>query len=81
MTDDEISSSAYAFLAADYYDYAYTNKQVSLTREIDERLGRVFGKDWKAEVDKMKKSKMKSLMPPQLSEEEAEETEEETTKQ
>lgn len=72
MTDDEISSSVYSFLAADYHDYAYTNKQSTLVHEIDERMSRVFGKEWKAEVDKLKKSKIKSLMQPQLSEEEEE---------
>ncbi|QJB42347.1 hypothetical protein HF324_32685 [Chitinophaga oryzae] len=76
MTDDEISSSVYSFLAADYYDYAYTNKQPALVSEIDERMSRIFGKNWKEEVDKLKKSKVKSLMQPQLSEEEEEDAEE-----
>ncbi|WP_212002892.1 hypothetical protein [Chitinophaga sp. HK235] len=73
MTDDEVTSSVYSFIAADYYNYAYTNKLTSIVQEINERMIRIFGKDWKEEVDKLKKSKVQALMQPQILEEEEEE--------
>ncbi|NSL87955.1 hypothetical protein ECE50_013995 [Chitinophaga sp. Mgbs1] len=72
MNDDEISSSVYCYLCSDYYDYAYTNKMQTIVQEIDEKMSRLFGRDWREELARMKKNKTRMLLQPQIMEEEEE---------
>ncbi|WP_143310254.1 hypothetical protein [Chitinophaga vietnamensis] len=64
MTDDEITSSVYCYLASDYYEYAYTNKMSQTVQDIQTLMSRLFGGNWKEEIDKMKKSRARTIMQP-----------------
>ncbi|PSL46638.1 hypothetical protein CLV51_103619 [Chitinophaga niastensis] len=66
MTDDEITASVYSYLVRDYHDYAYTNKLSNVVQQIEETMGRIFGKNWKEEIDRMKKANTRMIMQPQI---------------
>lgn len=66
LSDDEISASIYIYIVRDYYDYAFTKKLSTITEEIDTRMTRLFGPDWKTEVDKIRKSRAPLLLPTEI---------------
>ncbi|CAL1517079.1 hypothetical protein [Chitinophaga sp. MM2321] len=66
MNDDEITTSVYSYLVRDYHDYAYTNKLTTVVHDINEKMKRLFGENWKEEIDRMKKSRTRMIMQPQI---------------
>ena len=63
LSDEEVSASIYVYLLRDYYDYAHTQKLKDILQSIDERMGRLFGEDWKADVDTIRKNRMPMKLP------------------
>ncbi|GAA0543224.1 hypothetical protein [Chitinophaga japonensis] len=69
MQDEEISTSVYIYLLRDYYDYVHSKKIQDTIQRIDEKMGRLFGDNWKEEVDLIRKTRAPLMMPPQTMEE------------
>lgn len=69
LQDEEISTSVYIYLLRDYYDYVHNKKIQDRINEIDEKMGRLFGENWKEEVDRIRKTRAPLMMPPQTMEE------------
>lgn len=63
LSDDEISASIYIYIVRDYYDYAFAKKQTDTIQEMDTRMERLFGPDWKTEVDKIRKNRAPMMLP------------------
>jgi len=63
LSDEEISASIYIYLLRDYYDYAYAHRQHETVQAIDEKMGRVFGNDWKSDVDNIRKNREPMILP------------------
>jgi hypothetical protein len=63
LTDEEVSASIYIYLLRDYYDYAHANKKTDVLKGIDEKMGRLFGADWKTDVDTIRKNRMPMTLP------------------
>lgn len=69
LQDDEISTSVYIYLLRDYYDYVHSKKIQDRINNIDEKMGRLFGENWKEEVDRIRKTRTPLMMPPHTMEE------------
>lgn len=69
LQDEEISTSVYIYLLRDYYDYVHSKKIQDRINNIDEKMGRLFGNNWKEEVDRIRKTRAPLMMPPQTMEE------------
>ncbi|WP_343671927.1 hypothetical protein [Chitinophaga sp.] len=67
LSDDEISASIYIYILRDYYNYAFSNKQTNVVNEIDAKMGRLFGAEWKADVDNTRKNRAPMLLPLEIS--------------
>ena len=65
LQDEEISTSVYIYLLRDYYDYVHNKKIQDTIQKIDEKMGRLFGDNWKEEVDRIRKTRAPLMMPPQ----------------
>jgi tetratricopeptide (TPR) repeat protein len=65
LQDEEISTSVYIYLLRDYYDYVHNKKIQDTIQKIDEKMGRLFGNNWKEEVDRIRKTRAPLMMPPQ----------------
>lgn len=65
LQDEEITTSVYIYLLRDYYDYAHNKKIQETIQQIDEKMGRLFGDNWKEEVDRIRKTRAPLMMPPQ----------------
>lgn len=63
LPDEEISASIYIYLLRDYYDYAHANRKHDIVQAIDEKMGRLFGEEWKTEVDNIRKNREPMLLP------------------
>jgi hypothetical protein len=63
LSDEEVSASIYIYLLRDYYDHAHTNKMTDVINGIDEKMGRLFGADWKTDVDTIRKNRMPMILP------------------
>ncbi|KAA2243731.1 hypothetical protein F0L74_14730 [Chitinophaga agrisoli] len=68
LQDEEISTSLYIYLLRDYYDYVHNKRIQDRIRSIDEKMGRLFGDNWKEEVDRIRKTRAPLMMPPQTEE-------------
>lgn len=68
LEDDEISTSLYIYVLRDYYDFVHAKKIQETIRQIDEKMGRLFGENWKEEVDRIRKTRAPLMMPPQTTE-------------
>lgn len=66
LSDAEISASIYVYILRDYYDFAFSKKQLDTTQEIDVKMGRLFGPDWKTEVDKIRKNRAPMMLPVEI---------------
>jgi hypothetical protein len=69
LQDEEISTSVYIYLLRDYYDYVHSKKIQDRINNIDEKMGRLFGNNWKEEVDRIRKTRAPLMMPPHTIEE------------
>jgi hypothetical protein len=63
LSDEEVSASIYIYLLRDYYDYAHSKKMTDIINGIDEKMGRLFGADWKTDVDTIRKNRMPMNLP------------------
>lgn len=63
LSDDEISASIYIYILRDYYEYVFSNKQTDIIHDIDTKMGRIFGAEWKADVDNIRKNRGPMLLP------------------
>jgi hypothetical protein len=63
LPDEEISASIYIYLLRDYYDYVHANRKYDIVQAIDEKMGRLFGNDWKADVDTIRKNRAPMILP------------------
>ena len=63
LSDDEISASIYIYLLRDYYDYAFAQKMTDTVQEIDNKMTRLFGPEWKADVDHIRKKRAPMILP------------------
>lgn len=63
LSDDEISASIYIYILRDYYEYVFSNKQTDIIHDIDTKMGRIFGAEWKADVDNIRKNRAPMLLP------------------
>jgi hypothetical protein len=63
LSDEEISASIYIYLLRDYYDYAHASRKHDIVHAIDEKMGRVFGNDWKSDVDNVRKNREPMILP------------------
>lgn len=63
LSDEAVSASIYIYLLRDYYDYAHSNRLTEILQAIDKRMGRLFGQDWKADVDNIRKNRMPMNLP------------------
>lgn len=70
LSDEEVSASIYIYLLRDYYDYAHAQKKGAVLQEIDEKMGRLFGNDWKSDVDQMRKKRTPFNLPLEVEQEE-----------
>jgi hypothetical protein len=66
LSDEEVSASIYIYILRDYYDYAHANKKTEVLSEIDEKMGRLFGEDWKAEIDRIRKTRAPFSLPQEV---------------
>jgi hypothetical protein len=67
LSDDEISTSIYIYILRDYYDYAFSNKLTDITNEIDTKMNRLFGPEWKTAIDNIRKNRAPMLLPLEIS--------------
>lgn len=67
LSDDEISASIYIYILRDYYNYAFSNKQTDFVHDIDTKMNRLFGPEWKADVDKIRKNRAPMPLPHEIS--------------
>lgn len=67
LSDDEISASLYIYILRDYYEYAFANKLSTIIEDIDAKMNRLFGPEWKADVDKIRKTRAPMLLPTEIS--------------
>lgn len=63
LSDEEISASIYIYLLRDYYSYAHASKKTDVLAGIDEKMGRIFGPEWKTDVDNIRKNRMPMNLP------------------
>ncbi|WP_343688149.1 hypothetical protein [Chitinophaga sp.] len=63
LSDDEISASVYIYMLRDYYEYAFSNKQTDILNEIDAKMSRIFGAEWKTDVDNIRKNRAPMPLP------------------
>jgi hypothetical protein len=63
LSDEEISASIYIYLLRDYYDYAHSRKLTEVLQGIDDKMGRIFGTEWKSDVDTIRKNRMPMNLP------------------
>ncbi len=66
LSDDEISASIYIYILRDYYNYAFSNKQTSIVHEIDAKMNRLFGPEWKNDVDNIRKNRAPMPLPQEI---------------
>jgi elongation factor P hydroxylase len=71
LPDEEISASIYIYLLRDYYDYAHANRKHTIIQDIDDRMIRVFGEDWKSDVDNIRKKREPLILPLEMEQSEA----------
>ncbi|RFM36616.1 hypothetical protein [Chitinophaga silvisoli] len=67
LSDDEVSASIYIYILRDYYNYAFSNKQTSIVHEIDAKMNRLFGPEWKTDVDNIRKNRAPMPLPLEIS--------------
>lgn len=63
LPDEEITASIYIYLLRDYYDYVQIKRKHDITQEIDDRMIRLFGKEWKTDVDNIRKKREPLILP------------------
>ena len=71
LSDEDISASIYIYLLRDYYDYAHANRKQDIVQDIDDRMNRLFGEDWKADVDNIRRKREPLILPLEMEEPEA----------